>query len=66
MCIPICISYFQFLGYFLLIFYCLLPSILMSTFCSWTFFYYIIVDLYRKEFDLYFYKNYFIKKKVSF
>jgi hypothetical protein len=37
-CIPLNISYFHFLAYFLLIFYCLLPPILMSIFCSWTFF----------------------------
>ena len=37
-CIPLNISYLQFLAYFLLIFYCLLPPILMSIFCSWTYF----------------------------
>jgi hypothetical protein len=37
-CRPLNMLYFQFLGYFLLIFYCLLPPILMSTFCCWTFF----------------------------
>ena len=35
-CMPLNAAYFQFLGYFLLIFYCLLPPILMSIFCTCT------------------------------
>ncbi|CAF1324613.1 unnamed protein product [Rotaria sordida] len=35
-CHPLKFSYYHFLGYFLLIFYCLLPPILMSLFSSWT------------------------------
>ena len=35
-CLPLSRSYFQFLGYFLLIFYCLLPPILMSVLCTCT------------------------------
>ncbi len=37
-CIPLNRSYFRFLGYLLLVFYCLLPPILMSTFCICTYF----------------------------
>ncbi len=35
-CIPLNLIYHHFLGYFLLIFYCLCPPILMSIFSSWT------------------------------
>ena len=35
-CMPLNLSYYRFLGYFLLIFYCLLPPTLMSIFSTWT------------------------------
>lgn len=36
-CLPLTWQYYRFLGYFLLIFYCLCPPICMSIFSSWTF-----------------------------
>ena len=35
-CLPRNLTYYRFLGYFLLIFYCLCPPLLMSIFSSWT------------------------------
>ncbi|CAF3551270.1 unnamed protein product, partial [Rotaria sp. Silwood2] len=35
-CHPLIFSYYHFLSYLLLVFYCLLPPILMSIFSSWT------------------------------
>lgn len=43
-CIPLNMLYYQFLGFFVLIFYCLLPPILMSTFCIYTY-----ILLYRRR-----------------
>lgn len=44
LCIPLNMSYYQFLGFFVLIFYCLLPPILMATFCICTY-----ILLYRRR-----------------
>ncbi|CAF0722990.1 unnamed protein product [Adineta ricciae] len=35
-CRPSSLSYYRFLGHFLVVFYCLLPPILMTVFSSWT------------------------------
>lgn len=43
-CIPLNLSYYRFLGYFLLIFYCVLPPILMSIFSTWT-----LISLHRRR-----------------
>jgi hypothetical protein len=80
MCIPFNKSYFQFLGYFLLIFYCLLPSMSMSTFCIWTFTLlhhrqrghqvqhklrmYLLDKHRRRQDDFYFCKSWLIKIKI--
>ncbi|CAF0892550.1 unnamed protein product [Rotaria sp. Silwood1] len=45
-CRPLQFSYYRFLGYFVLFFYCLLPPILMSVFSSWTL---ILLHSHRKR-----------------
>jgi hypothetical protein len=80
MYIPFNKSYFQFLGYFLLIFCYLLLSILMSTFCSWTIILlhhrqrghqvrhklkmYLLDRHGRRKNDFYFCKSWLIKIKI--